>query len=206
MHLNLTNLPTPQVYAMMTQSVIPRPVAWVLSENVDASYNLAPFSYFNAVASDPATVMLSIGRKPSGAEQGKDKDTRVNIRERKHFVAHIAHRALAEELNATAATLDAGKSELDIVEQTLTEMPGSPLPRLAQCRLAFACVLSDSKVIGRQEIIFATVTDLYIDDSAVGEDEKGRARILAEQVDPIARLGGSDYMTFGDILTLDRPD
>jgi len=56
MHIDMSTLSPAQAYAMMTQTVIPRPIAWILTGNSDNTYNLAPFSYFNALASDPPIV------------------------------------------------------------------------------------------------------------------------------------------------------
>ncbi|MBX2881165.1 MAG: flavin reductase family protein [Granulosicoccus sp.] len=201
MHFPLSDLSVPQTYALLTQSIIPRPVAWVLSENEDQSFNLAPFSYFNALASDPPLLIISIGRKDAETE----KDTRVNIRERKDFVVHIAHRELAWAMTQTAATLPAGQSELEGLDLTLAQMPGSRLPRIGDCRLAFACCVSDIQTVGTQELVFAEVSDIYVDDEVMGADAKGRPKILADKVDPIARLGGGEYVSFGEIITIERP-
>lgn len=201
MHFPLSDLSVPQTYALLTQTVIPRPVAWILSENEDQSFNLAPFSYFNALASDPPLMIVSIGRKDAETE----KDTRVNIRQRNDFVVHVAHRDLAWAMTQTSATLPPGKSELDGLDLSLADMPGSRLPRISECRVAFACTLSDIQTVGTQELIFAEVSDIFVDDAAVGSDAKGRPKILADKVDPIGRLGGGEYVSFGEIITIDRP-
>ena len=88
MYIDFGKMTAQQVYITMTQTIVPRPIAWVLSENPDQSLNLAPYSYFNAVCSDPPLLMISAGVKPDGAT----KDTRDNIRDRKEFVVHIASR------------------------------------------------------------------------------------------------------------------
>ena len=62
MYVPLEELSPANAYFLMTQTIIPRPIAWVLSENETGTYNLAPFSYFNAVSSDPAVFMLSVGK------------------------------------------------------------------------------------------------------------------------------------------------
>jgi len=201
LHLDLSTLEPAQVYATMTQTIVPRPIAWVLSENDDGGFNLAPFSYFNAISSAPPMVMLSIGVKPSG----EVKDTRYNIEQRKAFVVHIAHRELAPAVTASSATLARGVSELDTLGLDLVPMPGSALPRLKDCRVAYACRLSEIKVIGHQAIVFAELEHLYLDDAVCGKDAKGRLRVLADKVDAIGRLGGSEYITAGDIISIDRP-
>ncbi len=205
MHIQFSDLSPVQVYATMTQAIIPRPIAWVLSENQSGSYNIAPFSYFNALSSDPPMVVMSIGRKNIAPYVGEEKDTRVNIRERQHFVVHIAHREQAAAMTQTAATLGAEESELDKLGLELADMPGSSLPRIKACRLAFACQLMEIQSVGDQDFIFGRVTDLYVDDDVAGQDAKGRLKIMADKVDPIGRLGGGEYVTFGDILTVERP-
>ena len=82
MQIKLDELSAPLTYFTMTQTVVPRPIAWILSENEDASFNLAPFSYFNAICSDPPLVMISIGLQDDGSE----KDSLRNIRQRSQFV------------------------------------------------------------------------------------------------------------------------
>ena len=101
MRIRMEDLPVPQVYFTMTQLVLPRPVAWVMTENDNGSYNLAPYSYFNAVSSDPAILMFSSGLQ----EDGSEKDSLRNIRERENYVIHIASDTQLADLNQTSATL-----------------------------------------------------------------------------------------------------
>lgn len=192
-----------KVYFTMIQTLIPRPIAWVLSENPDASFNLAPFSYFNAICSDPPLIMMSLGLKPDGSA----KDTRQNIESSKEFVIHIAHREMAALVTQTSATLPRGESELEISGLKTCEFPGSRLPRLADCRIAYACKLHDLQEIGNapQALIFGEVTQIYIDDNVIEHDAKGRMQVMADKVDPIARLGGGEYTTFGEIINIPRP-
>jgi len=203
MYIKLAELSIPEIYQTMTQVIIPRPVAWVLSDNGSGGYNLAPYSYFNAVSSDPPLIFISAGRKPGGSF----KDTRVNIEERKYFVVHIAHRELAEPMTETSRTLPHGESELERVNLEVTDFEGFPLPRLADCRVALACQLHEIKEVGSvpQSIIFGEIRAVYVDDRMVGEDAKGRRKIHADRIDPIGRLGASEYVTFGKILNIPRP-
>jgi len=189
MHIEMSTLKPIQAYALMTQTVIPRPVAWILTQNNDASYNLAPFSYFNGLASDPPMIMVSFGIAPDGTR----KDTQVNIEANKEFIVHIAHREMATAMTKSSATMPRNESEVDMLNLPLAEMPGSNLPRLADCRIAYACEYDSMHMIKDQAIVFATLKHLYADDSVVGEDAKGRISINAEAVDPIGRLGGGEY-------------
>ncbi len=203
MYIDFKELDPMQVYVTMTQTVIPRPIAWVLSENADARYNLAPFSYFNAVCSEPPLIMFSVGKKPNG----DFKDTRVNIEQRRDFVVHIAHRRLLDPLNQSSATLPAENSEVEEIGLDTVAFEGSRLPRLADCRIAFGCECYEIKEIGGvpQSLILGLVRGVYVDDAVTSEDDKGRLKIRAERVDPLARLGASEFMTFGGIETRVRP-
>ena len=201
MHIDLSTLSPVQAYALMTQTVIPRPVAWILTENDDKGYNLAPFSYFNGLASDPPMIMISFGLAPDGAL----KDTRANIEKRKEFIVHIAHREMAEPMTKSSATMPANESEVEMLGLPLAEMPGSDLPRLADCRIAYACEYDSVHMIKNQAIVFATLKHLYAADSVVGEDEKGRFRVNAVDVDPLGRLGGGEYFGAGDLIYVERP-
>ena len=201
MHIDMSDLSPMQCYATMTQTVIPRPVAWVLSENDNQSWNLAPFSYFNAVSSDPPMIMLSIGLEPDGAI----KDTHINIEARKEFVINIAHREMAEPMTLSSASMDPNVSEVDALDLALAPMPGTRVPRLADCRIAYACEFTEIKMIKTQAIFFAELKHLYLDDAVVGEDAKGRLSVKAAEVDPLGRLGGGEYVGAGEIIFVKRP-
>lgn len=203
MYIELDELSPNSIYATMTQVIIPRPVAWVLSDNGDGGYNLAPYSYFNAVCSDPPLVFISAGKKPDGSF----KDTRLNIERRRYFVIHIAHREMAQPLTETSRTLPHGRSELDLVDLELTGFRDFPLPRLSDCRIALARELHEIKEVGAvpQSLIFGRVRIVYVSDDVTGKDPKGRLKIHADRIDPIGRLGASEYVTFGTILEIPRP-
>lgn len=202
MDIDFSQLSANQAYFTMTQSILPRPVAWVLSEHANGEYNLAPFSYFSAVCSDPPIIMLSIGHKPDGSL----KDTYRNIIERNHFVVHLAHSGQAEAVTRTARPLPEGESEVLLAGLELESFTNSSLLRVKGARIAMDCELYEVKEIGNkpQFLVFGLVKHLYVDDSAVTTDAKGRMKIAADKVDPLGRLGGSEYVTFGDILNIPR--
>ena len=203
MYIDYSKLTPDQVYFTMIQTIIPRPIAWVLSANPGEGYNLAPFSYFNAVCSEPPMIMLSIGKKPDGSH----KDTRVNIEQRHDCVVHIAELGQLQALNQTSATLPAGQSELDQVDLQLTPFEGSPLPRIQGCPVAMACRLHQIIEIGPvpQSLILCQVDAAFVDDAVLSVDAKGRTKINADRINPIGRLGGGEYVSFGEILKAARP-
>jgi flavin reductase (DIM6/NTAB) family NADH-FMN oxidoreductase RutF len=158
MLMDFTHLTPNQVYINLIQSLIPRPIAWVLSENAQGSYNLAPFTYFSAVCSDPPLLMISVGKKPDGSH----KDTRVNIEQRRGFVVHIAHREMLGPLNESSASLPAEVSEVDQLGLGTTPFEGFHLPRLTACRIAYACDCYEIQEVGGtpQPLIFGRIQSM----------------------------------------------
>ncbi|HHH38685.1 MAG TPA: flavin reductase family protein [Sedimenticola sp.] len=204
MNIDLSRMKPSEVYSTMAQAILPRPIAWVLSDNGDGHWNLAPFSYFSAVCSDPPLLMFSVGRKPDGSP----KDTHANIAARREFVVHIPGWEQLEAMNASSATLPAGVSEVDKLGLELEPFPGFRVPRLKGCRLAMACELYRLQEIGAapQTLIFGRILGLQVADDAVARDTAGRLRILPQRLDPVARLGGPHYARLGPVVKLPRPD
>lgn len=205
MLINFANMAANQRYHIMTQTIIPRPIAWVLTDSGQdgkANYNLAPFSYFSAVCSEPALVMLSIGKKADGSA----KDTLKNIIEKKKLVIHIAHQQQAQLVTQTAASLAHGESELSATDLTTTAFAGFALPRITECDIAYACELFEIKEIegAAQQLVFAQVKELYLSDKIVTEQDN-RLTISADKVDPLARLGGGEYAGISAPFTHIRP-
>jgi flavin reductase (DIM6/NTAB) family NADH-FMN oxidoreductase RutF len=203
MWIDLESLSPKQVYFTLIQTLVPRPIAWTLSENADGGLNLAPFSYFTAACSDPPLLMISVGRKPGGER----KDTWVNIEQRDDFVVMIPHMDRLEDMNESSATLDAGISEVDELGLPTAPFEGSRLPRLADCRVAYACRRHQILEIGNgpQALIFGRVGALYLDDTVVHEDPRGRLKVSAERLEPVARLGAGEFAQLGPVHRLPRP-
>jgi flavin reductase (DIM6/NTAB) family NADH-FMN oxidoreductase RutF len=204
MHIDFARLSPRQVYHTMTQTLIPRPIAWVLSDNGDGGHNLAPFSYFMPVSGRPPLLAFSIGHKPDGSK----KDTWRNIEERDVFVVHIAHRGLVEQVTASAATLPHGESEVSRLGIGTVPFPGFPLPRVEEAKIAYACRRQQIVELGDdpQGVVVGRIEAAYLDDAVARADADGNIRVDAEAVDPLGRLGGSQYALFGGIKSVPRPD
>ena len=125
MIINFSDYSASQRYHLMTQTIIPRPIAWVLTNSGNENnklnnLNLAPFSYFTAISSEPALLMLSVGKKPNE----EMKDTLTNVVNNKKMVIHIAGENLADIVTQTSASLAHGDSELaTISDEVLTTVP-----------------------------------------------------------------------------------
>ena len=202
MNIDFSTLSPNQTYHTIIQTIIPRPIAWVLTENDNGSLNLAPFSYFTPVSSAPPILMISVGNK--SAEQ--KKDTAKNIIEKKQCVVHIADQSLVESLNASAVALDYDQSEVEQLGLATTEFAGFSLPRLESAPVAYACEFYEVKEIGDapMSLVFLEIKHVYIHDDIASQSEK-HLSIDAGKLNPVARLGGNDYAGLSESFTLDRP-
>ncbi len=207
MLIDFTTIEPVHRYFAMVQTILPRPIAWVLSDNGNQSLNLAPFSFFNGVTSSPPIVSISIGRK--GPDE--KKDTWKNIEEREYLVIHIPQTAHAQQVSQSAASLPFGDSELDGSGLHCEPVEGWPLPRVVGPPVAF--LAKKYRIVevgdGPQGLVLAEILGLYLDDSCVvpgKSDPTVRLEIDIKKLDPLARLGGNDYASLGPTFTVARPE
>lgn len=188
-------------YFTLIQTVIPRPIAWVLSDNGNGAYNLAPFSFFNVVCANPPIVMLSVGWK----DEATRKDTWVNIEERSSFVVHLPSVQDIQDVASSAASLAHGDSEVNSIKRTLEQVEAQRLPRLSGSKIALFCERYSITELGedKQAMILGRITHIWFDDS-VADTSKGRLTIDAKKLDPLGRLGGAQYAGLGEILAMKR--
>jgi flavin reductase (DIM6/NTAB) family NADH-FMN oxidoreductase RutF len=201
MEIDLEPLSERETYALLTQTIIPRPIAWVLTDNSlagDARWNLAPFSFFNGIASDPPMVMFSIG---SWDVAGKAKDTLANVRKKRSFTIGIASQQLAKQVQQTASQLAPGVSEVTEYAISVTSWDW-PTPLIDGCGINFACTLAKEVKIeeSSQILIFAKISKIWISDDAVSKDQKDRIVIDPEKIDPLLRLGAGKYGNLGRVI------
>ncbi|TXR54130.1 flavin reductase family protein [Reinekea thalattae] len=204
MNFDFSQLQKPEIYRLFTHAIIPRPIAWVLTENEsdneDRSYNIAPYSFFTAVTSEPPVLVFSAGKKRDGSK----KDTWQNIERSKRCVIHIANTDLAEPLNASAASLESGQSEIEHINLPITEQAGFVLPRVTSAPVAFECSLYEIHEIGDapQGMIYCQVEAAYVADDVMHKD---KPLIDFTKLQPLSKIGGEDYAALGEITTLKRP-
>ena len=86
-------------------------------------------------------------------------------------------------------------------------MEGFSLPRIATCDIAMACKLHRIDEVGNvpQLVIYGEILSLYVNDDLIVPNDKGRLQIDTEALDPLSRLGGSNYSSMGEVLKADRP-
>ncbi|MER2492305.1 flavin reductase family protein [Catenovulum sediminis] len=198
MLIDMASLNSSEVYHLMTQTIVPRPVAWVLTQHQNAHYNLAPYSYFNAVSSEPPLLMYSAGKKPNG----EIKDSIANFNYQQKCVVHIASAQQINQMQQSANSLPADESEIEHYNIELADFDGFELPRVKACPIAFGCELYQTTEIGDkpQTLVFVEIKQIYIADEVISLDDKQRLKTDVLKIDPIARLGGREYASLKEIL------
>ena len=109
-------------------------------------------------------------------------------------------------MTKSAASLEYGRSELELIEAELVEFEGSELPRLKSCKVAMECHYHSSHEVGpaKQAIIYGEIKKIYLDPEIVTVDGS-RVAVDAVLLDPISRLGGAQYGSLGEICEVKRP-
>lgn len=202
MELTLEHANTPEVYKLLIGCIVPRPIAWITSQSPQGLVNLAPFSFFNAVASNPPTISVSFAYNTQN--QDGRKDTLFNIQQTGEFVVNAATEPHESSVNDSAVNYprECGEPhELGI--ETLPSRLVAP-PRLALSPVALECRLERQIPVGEgpgsATLVLARVLHSFIRDDLVNE----RMHVDVRNLAPIGRLAGHDYCYVHDIFTLKR--
>ncbi|MBP7000532.1 flavin reductase family protein [Amaricoccus sp.] len=180
--------------------VAPRPIGWISTLDARGRANLAPYSFFNAIAETPPMVMYaSTGRK---AGRDEAKDTVTNIRATGEFVANIVPWGLREAMNASSASLAAGVDEFAHAGLTPAPCRVVAAPRVAEAPASLECrawKILDLPGAGNT-LVIGEVVGVHIDD-AVLVDGMVDVTLYA----PLARLGYRDYAAVRETFPMTRP-
>lgn len=189
-------------YHLLTSIVAPRPIAWISTIGTNGVANLAPFSFFNAVAGFPPTIMFSVSYR---RKEPREKDTLRNVRVVGEFVCQIVDEALAEAMARTAMDWPADVNEIEKVGLTAVSSIDIQPPRVAEAPVAMECKVTqiipiegatNVMVLG-QILRFHLREELY-------RPELGLVDTMAMK--PITRLGGPvEYTKIGELFFLPVP-
>ena len=187
-------------YKLMIGAIVPRPIAWVSTVSVNGELNLAPFSYFTAVCTDPMTLLFCPGWS---ALRGRNKDTQINIEQTGEFVINITNEATKEAMNLTATEFEADVDEFTWAGVTPAPSKTIQVPRVAEAPIAFECKLQQIVVVkegvGGGTAVFGEVQAIHVRD-----DIYENGYILPEKLQPIGRLAGSTYAHINDLFEMHR--
>ncbi|WP_305751964.1 flavin reductase family protein [Mammaliicoccus sciuri] len=187
-------------YKLLIGSIIPRPIALVTTESDDNVLNIAPFSFFNVVSSDPPILSVAVQRV-----NGEMKDTARNIVQNKEAVVHIVDTDNVRDANQTAALLSHEESELERTDFETVDSVEVSVKGLKQSKVRFEAVLYDDIVIEKDgqsisdllllEVKYYHFDERIYDDGYINKDE----------LNAVSRLAGNDYAEIGHTFTIERP-
>jgi len=190
----------------MIGSIVPRPIAFVSTKSTDNILNLAPFSYFNGVCSNPPTIMFAPARR---GYDGSTKDTLNNIRDTKEFVVNLVSEEIVEPMVACAT--DYGKEVDEFKISNLTPINSDKIspPRLKESKVSYECELHSIVDIGNAEpgagfVVIGTIVMFHIADDVYKD-----GRVDLKALNPIGRLAGNNYTRVFDnfkVIRKIKPD
>ena len=177
--------------------IVPRPIGWISTLSKDGVLNLAPYSFFNGVSTDPHIVMFaSAGRK----------DSLRNAEETGEFVCNLAGFAQRDEMNASSATVGPEVDEFALAGLATEPSKLVKPPRVVGAPAHLECVwLQTVPMIVRDgrhtyDIVLGEVIGVHIDDRFVTD-----GKVDSSAMRPIARLGYHDYAVVNEVFSLKRP-
>jgi flavin reductase (DIM6/NTAB) family NADH-FMN oxidoreductase RutF len=178
--------------------VAPRPIGWISTLGRNGVVNLAPYSFFNAVGTDPHYLMFSSGGR---------KDSQRNAEEMGEFVCSLATYDLRDAMNRTSQHVGPDVDEMELAG--LTQAPSKLVapPRVKESPVAFECRYWRTVTLpghddepGTHSIVLGKVVGVHIDDAAITD-----GKVDVTKLKPLARLGYGDYAVIDEVFTLTRP-
>jgi flavin reductase (DIM6/NTAB) family NADH-FMN oxidoreductase RutF len=180
--------------------VAPRPIGWISTRGADGVDNLAPYSFFNAVAYVPPQVMFaSTSAKP---DRGDTKDSTANIRETGVFAVNLVGWDQRDAMNRSSAGVAAGVDEFALAGVEKRACETIPCARVAGAPATLECRLTEVlRLPGEANFaVFGTVTGIHIRDDCLRD-----GRLDPAAYAPLARMGYQDYAAIREVFRLERP-
>lgn len=203
MELDPKTIPYQSMYKIMIGSIVPRPIGWISTIGENGVFNLAPYSFFNAVCSNPPTVLFCVTAR---AKDLSVKDTLRNVLQTGEFVVNMVSYPLAAQMNLTSAELPEDQSEFDFAKLTPVPSLTVKAPRVAESLIHYECELDrtvpvNAEAPGGATVVLGRVRHVHIDDSVlIGTD-----KIDAHKLQPIGRMAGAGYAKVDTLFDLPRP-
>ncbi len=204
MIIDCTDETSHDIYKVLLGCVVPRPIAWVSSQSLNGTLNLAPFSFFNVFSAEPPIVGLGIGMKTRKDSAGQPtvvlKDTLANIIDTEQFVINVVSFDLAERMNRSSGEYEPSVSEFEATGLTPAQSTKVKPPRVAEAKISMECKLFQRIELPRSNIVLGEIVCIHIDDAVWHDDS-----IDVRSLQPIGRLSGTAYCKVDSIFDMPRP-
>ncbi len=201
--LKISETPWQEAYARLTEIIQPRPIALASTLDPELGPNLAPFSFFTIVSSNP--LYLAFCPQISG-RNGTPKDTLLNIQRHPEFVIASVTESIAEQVNAASTPLPHGESEFDFTG--LTPVPAQKVKAFCvkESPINMECTLVEIRSYGNDpgagNLIIGKIELIHIDEAVLDANGKIDPALLQT----VARMGGADWCRSQDRFSYVRPD
>lgn len=197
MRFDTASLDTNEAFRLLSSAVVPRPIAWLSTLNESGSVNLAPFSFFNAISSEPPMIAVSSEDRASGVE----KDSLANIKRTGSFVSHVVTEGLLEAVVTSAIEFPSDISEAEVVGLNLVSSYHIAVPRLLEVPVSMECELETLLRVGTAAtLVIAKVVCFHVQDEFYKN-----GRIDSTQLQAVGRMSGSDFVKTRDLVSLPTP-
>lgn len=202
MELDPTTLSHQSIYKILTGSILPRPIGWISSIDLEGRPNLAPFSFFNVVCSNPPTLLFCPMIR---GVDSSPKDTLNNVRQTGEFVVNIVTEDLLNAMNDTSIEAPSEFNEFEFAGLTLSPSVTVRPPRVLESPIHFECkvnqILDINNAPGGGSIVIGTITHIHAEERVM----LGTDKINLTALQPIGRLMGAAYCRVEQVVELDRP-
>lgn len=190
-------------YHLLTSLVVPRPIGWISTVSDERIPNLAPFSYFSALAAAPMLVGVSIGLRPDG----RPKDSLANIRQSGAFCANVVTLDHLEAMNLTSASLPPEASEFEAGRLRLAWSEVLPAPYVADCPAVMECALWQEVPLGEAPnvLMIGEVVRVHVANVLLADPGARSPKLRSDALAAVGRLGGAGYALPGEVRELHRP-
>jgi len=185
--LDVSTLDRAAIYRVLTGLVVPRPIGWISTLSTTGMPNLAPFSFFTVVGTQPPLVGFSVNmRKDRGF-----KDTFVNVQQTGEFVVNFVDAATVAAMDASSAEFPPEVNEFEEVGLTaVTDNLFVKAPRVAESPAQLECRHDRTIDFGEYNFVVGEVKAFHLREGLCNE----RLRIDFDKFDWIGRLTGSMYV------------
>lgn len=198
MRFDTASLSADDAYRLLSSAVVPRPIAWLTTLNENGSVNLAPFSFFNAVSSEPPLIAVSIEDRAPNVE----KDSLANIKRTRSFVSHVVTETLLEAVVTSAIEFPSEISEAEILGLKLFSSHHIAVPRLLEAPVSMECKLETLLRVGKAAtLVVAEVVCFHVRDELYKN-----GRIDSNSLQALGRMSGSDFTKTRDLVSFPTPN